>query len=55
MGIRELRDTITQTADKMTATAADTKHAIIGLAVIAGIALAVALLALGIGMKARAA
>jgi len=55
MGIREIRETITGTADKLTATAADTKTAIIGLAVLSTVALAVALIALGVSMKARTA
>jgi hypothetical protein len=55
MGLREIRQTITDTADKLTATAADTKAAVIAVAVLAVVALAAALIALGTGLKARTA
>lgn len=55
MGIGEIRKTITDTADKLTATGKDTRAALTAVAVLGVVALAVGLIALGVAMKARTA
>lgn len=55
MGLGDIRKTISDTADKLTATARDTRAALTAVAVLAVVALAVALIGLGVGLRARTA
>ena len=55
LGLKEARETISQTAEKLTATAADTRTAVLGAVALGGLALAVALIALAIATRARQA
>jgi len=53
IGIKEIRETVAATADRLASTAEDTRTALVAVAVLGVVALAVALLAVGIGMRAR--
>ena len=55
IGIREIRGTIDQTAEKLLGTAENTRTAMTALALVSVVALAVGLIALGVSMKARSA
>lgn len=55
LGLKEARETIDRTAEKLAGTAADTRAAVLGAVALGGLALAVALIALVIATRARQA
>lgn len=54
-GLKQARETVTDAAEKLAATAADTKAAVLGAAVLGAVALLVGLIALVLTVQTRKA
>ena len=53
IGFKAAREVVTDAAEKLSATAADTKSAVLGVALLAGVALLVGLVALVMAVSGR--